>query len=296
MNLVGLRGGIGRLEEDGTVSELDVPHTSIAAFLSDYGGRAGMDRAIACGARDNRELGAADVASVLSRGSTVWGVGLNYLSKQLATGRERPAEPVLFSKAPSAFAGVGSPIFLPEAAPDCVDYEGEIAVIIGKLLHCSSEAEAADGIGGYLAANDVTARDVMRASGNPTIAKSFPSFGQLGSVVGWPEDPAALAAVTVTTSVDGELRQADDGSGMLIPAGELVALLSRYVVLQPGDVVLTGTPAGTGDETGCYLQPGNVVEVRVGDLPPLVTEVRATPTTLPVSIPHIGGLAEEMLS
>jgi len=279
MNLVGLRGGIGRLEEDGTVSELDVPHPSLARFLAEYGGRAAMDVAVACGVRDNRELGAAEPVSVLSPGSTVWGVGLNYLSKQIASGRERPAEPVLFTKTSSAFAGARSPTFLPEAAPECVDYEGEIAVIIGKQLHCSSEAEAAGGICGYLAANDVTARDIMRASGNPTIAKSFPGFGQLGSVVGWLDEPTALAAVTVTTFVDGELRQDDDGSGMLIPASELVALLSRYVVLQPGDVVLTGTPAGTGDETGSYLAPGNIVEVRVGVLPPLVTEVCATPTT-----------------
>lgn len=280
MNLVALAGGIGRLEQDGSVSELDLPHPSVASLLSEHGGRAATAAAAACGTRGS--LGLPDVtgASMLAPGAVVWGVGLNYRSKQVATGRPRPDEPVLFAKASSSFTGAGSPICVPAAAPDCVDYEGEIAVMIGTYLEAATVLEASEGIAGYLAANDVTARDVMRASGNPTLAKSFRGFGQLGCAMACVDGAAGLEAIAISTRVNGELRQQDDSDGMLLSVGELVALLSRYVLLRPGDVVLTGTPAGTGDETGRYLAPGDTVEVRVGTLPALVSDVTAPASRL----------------
>ena len=273
MILVALAGGIGRLERDGSVSELDLPHTSVAALLSEHGGRAAAEAAGACGTR--RNLGLQDISevSMLAPGAAVWGVGLNYRSKQLATGRPRPDVPVLFAKASSSFSGAGSPICVPAAAPDYVDYEGEIAVMIGSHLDGATVVEAAQGIAGYLAANDVTARDVMRVSGNPTLAKSFRGFGQLGCAMACVDGAAALEAIPLSTRVNGDLRQQDDSEGMFLSVSELVALLSRYVLLRPGDVVLTGTPAGTGDEMARYLSRGDTVEVEVGDLPPLVSEV-----------------------
>jgi 2-keto-4-pentenoate hydratase/2-oxohepta-3-ene-1,7-dioic acid hydratase in catechol pathway len=92
-------------------------------------------------------------------------------------------------------------------------------------------------------------------------------------------DPASLGGlddITVSTSVNGERRQADSSAGLLLGVGELLALISRYALLRPGDVVLTGTPAGTGDESATYLQPGDVVHVAIGDLPPLTSTVVAT--------------------
>lgn len=275
MNLVALKGGVGRLERDGSVSELDLPHPSVAALLSEHGGRAAADAAEACGTRGSIGLQDVTGVSMLAPGAAVWGVGLNYRSKQLATGRPRPEVPILFAKARSSFSGAGSPICVPAAAPECVDYEGEIAVMIGSHLDGATAREAAQGIAGYLAANDVTARDVMRASGNPTLAKSFRGFGQLGCAMACVDGAAALGTIPLSTWVNGDLRQQDDSDGMLLSVSELVSLLSRYVLLRPGDVVLTGTPAGTGDETGRYLVSGDRVEVKVGDLPALVSEVTA---------------------
>lgn len=273
MNLVALGGGIGRLEADGSVNELDTPYPSVAALVAANGGRRGLDVAGTSSVRSSAGFQEVEPASMLASGAVVWGVGLNYRSKQLATGRPRPDTPILFAKAASAFSGYGSPIRIPPAAPNFVDYEGEIAVMIGRRLHCATHAEVADSIVGYLAANDVTARDVMRSSGNPTLAKSFPGFGQLGCVMACVDDPGCLEAITLRTFVNGELRQQDDSGGMLTPVTELVALLSRYVMLLPGDLVLTGTPAGTGDEAGSYLRAGDRVEVRAGDLPALVSDV-----------------------
>lgn len=280
MNLVALPGGIGRLEQDGSVSELDLPHPSVASLLSEHGGPAAMDAAGACGTRGSLGLQEVTGASMLAPGAVVWGVGLNYRSKQLATGRPRPDEPVLFAKASSSFTGTGSPICVPAAAPECVDYEGEIAVMIGSHLDGATVLEAAEGVAGYLAANDVTARDVMRSSGNPTLAKSFRGFGQLGNAMACVHGAAALEAIPLSTRVNGDLRQQDDSDGMLLSVAELLALLSRYVLLRPGDVVLTGTPAGTGDETGRYLAPGDTVEVKVGNLPALVSDVTAPASRL----------------
>jgi len=280
MNLVALAGGVGRLEPDGSISELDLPQPSVAALLSEHGRRAGMEALESCAVRRRFPPGQAAEDSMLAAGASVWGVGMNYRSKQLATGRPQPDEPVLFVKAPSSFRGTGSPIAIPAAAPDCVDYEGEIAVMIGTSLHDAGLAEAGEGIAGYLAANDVTARDVMRRSGSPSIAKSFPGFGQLGSAMACVDDPGDVNGIPITTHVAGELRQEDTSDGMLIPIADLVSLLSRYVLLRPGDLVLTGTPAGTGDETGRYLAAGDTIEVRVGHLPPLVSNVIGPPARL----------------
>ena len=272
MKIVALVGGVGRLDGDGTVAQLDVPFPSLTAFL-----RAGLPltelarAAVLC--RVPREE--APVAPAAGAGSTVWGVGLNYRSKQIATGRDVPAHPVLFVKSAGSIAGADAPITLPQVS-SCVDYEGEIAVLVGAPLFEATEDEAARATIGFTAANDVTARDVMRWSGNPTLAKSFPNFGQIGSVVDV-VDAGLAETVTIEVDVNGERRQHDSSDGMLMGIAELVALLSTYTPLWPGDLVLTGTPAGTGDETQRYLGDGDVVSVTVGDLPPLLSAVAAAP-------------------
>lgn len=273
MNFVTLVGAVGRLEDDGSTSELELPHPSVAALLWEHGPRGGLKAIESCAVRRRFGPGEAPEASMLAAGATVWGVGMNYRSKQLVTGRPEPAEPVLFVKASSSFRGAGSPIAIPAEAPDCVDYEGEIAVMIGCYLHHAGEDEAGEAIAGYLAANDVTARDVMRRSGSPSIAKSFPGFGQLGCTMACVEGAADVDGVSIRTRVGDELRQDDSSDGMLVPIAELVARLSCYALLRPGDLILTGTPAGTGDETGRYLSAGDTVEVRVGGLPPLLSKV-----------------------
>jgi 2-keto-4-pentenoate hydratase/2-oxohepta-3-ene-1,7-dioic acid hydratase in catechol pathway len=277
MILIAVAGGLGRLEADGSVSVLDLPFPSVSALLSCLSTTTDHRGVLASlgGEAAQTSLAPDEVVflPMLSPEAVVWGIGMNYRSKQLATGRPEPQEPTLFVKAASCFGVPGAPILLPAVFPDCVDYEAEIAFMIGTYLHEASEAEAARGVAGYLAADDVTARDVMRRTGNPSLAKSFPGFGQLGCSMACVEDASDLDDIPIESYVGDELCQRDDSSGMILSVGELVALLSRYVMLRPGDIVLTGTPAGTGDESGRYLQPGDTVEVRVGQLPPLTSAV-----------------------
>jgi len=271
MRYVALEEGIGRLEEDGSVAVLDVA-TSLSSYLAD-GCRLDDLGSYAVVAR--REPADIVLGPLTRPGASTWGIGLNYHSKRLATGRSLPEHPVLFLKAPSARVGPGEPIRIPVTAPDFVDYEGEIAVIVGSPLFEASPMAAMAAVCAVTAANDVTARDVMRETGNPLLAKSYPGFAQLGSGAVDPGAAGGIGELALTTRVNGELRQTDRGDGMILPVAELLALLSRHVLLRPGDVVLTGTPAGTGDETTTYLAPGDVVEVEVAGLPALRSEVVA---------------------
>jgi 2-keto-4-pentenoate hydratase/2-oxohepta-3-ene-1,7-dioic acid hydratase in catechol pathway len=266
---VALTEGIGRLEADGSVAVLK-SSCSLADHLR-HGGRLRDLDTLPVGGRV--QLGEVESASLLHPGAAMWGVGLNYWSKQKVTGRDVPDFPTLFLKAAAAWARPGEPVRIPSSAPDCVDYEGELAVVIGQTLFEATASEASGAVSAITAANDVTARDVMRSTRNPTLAKSFPTFGQLSAAVLDPAAAGGLDTLELTTRVNGALRQADRGSGMIIGVGELLALFSRHVVLRPGDVVLTGTPAGTGEESATYLGPGDVVEVAVADLPVLRSEV-----------------------
>lgn len=269
MRYLALDRGIGRLEDDGSVAVLDHP-----AALADYlagGGRLGDLEKVPARERVRPEQVA--LGPLTRSSAAIWGIGLNYRSKQEATGRTLPEHPVLFLKSPSSVAAPGAPIRIPSEAPDQVDYEGEIAVIVGASLYDATPAEAARAACAITAANDVTARDVMRATRNPSLAKSQPGFGQLGSATTDPSAVGGFDEVTLRTRVNGEEVQTDVGAGMILRIPDLLSLLSRHVVLRPGDVVLTGTPAGTGDEDKTYLVHGDVVEVEVAGLPALRSTV-----------------------
>jgi 2-keto-4-pentenoate hydratase/2-oxohepta-3-ene-1,7-dioic acid hydratase in catechol pathway len=272
MKLVALQGAIGRIEGDGSLAELDLPFPDLAAYLAD--GRR-FDSLSAVAARRRMPAHDAPLGLAVAPRASVWGIGMNYRSKLVATGRTRQAEPVLFLKAPAAFGYPGDPIVLPARGSRAVDYEGEIAVLVGAPLYEASSGQAQAGVAAVAAANDVTARDVLARTGQPMLAKSYPGFGQLSGVFADVDSLGGPDHIELSTSVNGRLRQCDTSAGMLLGIADLLAHLSCHVVLRPGDVVLTGTPAGTGDETGTYLRPGDHLEVAVGDLPPLVSLVVA---------------------
>jgi 2-keto-4-pentenoate hydratase/2-oxohepta-3-ene-1,7-dioic acid hydratase in catechol pathway len=125
------------------------------------------------------------------------------------------------------------------------------------------------------AANDLSARDVMRATGSPTLAKSFPGCNPLGMSLATVDEFADRDRIGLSTWVNGELRQQDTTAGLIFSVPDLVARLSQYAALEPGDVVLTGTPAGTGQDRHCFLVPGDHVRVEVESVLPLETSVVA---------------------
>jgi 2-keto-4-pentenoate hydratase/2-oxohepta-3-ene-1,7-dioic acid hydratase in catechol pathway len=183
-------------------------------------------------------------------------VGRNYRDHAKELGNEVPKEPLLFLKPPSAIVRPGGAIELPPES-ERVEHEGELAVVVGRTLRRASRAEALAAILGVTAANDVTARDLQRRDVQFTRGKGFDTFCPIGAFV--ETAPGPLEALRVITRVDGVERQNGSVADMIWPVDELLAYVSRVMTLLPGDVLLTGTPAGVGP-----LTAGNVVEVEIG--------------------------------
>lgn len=196
-------------------------------------------------------------------------VGLNYRDHAAEIGAELPRVPRIYLTASSAVTGPGDDIPLPRIAQSAVDFEGEMAVIIGTPASDVPAAKAWSHVAGVTVANDVTARDVQDGSNpevagpNVGLAKAFDGFKPLG--------PALLTAgsaregkpMVLRTLVDGEVRQESTTAEMHFSAAELIARISSYTTLQRGDVILTGTPGGVGLADGRFLRAGQVVEVEL---------------------------------
>jgi 2-keto-4-pentenoate hydratase/2-oxohepta-3-ene-1,7-dioic acid hydratase in catechol pathway len=181
-------------------------------------------------------------------------VGRNYADHARELGNEVPAEPLIFLKPSSAIVGDGQPIILP-AVSNQVEHEGEIGVIVGSRLRTATPGQARRAIRGIVAANDVTARDLQRSDKQWTRAKGFDSFcpvGEEGRV------PHELGELTVVTRVNGTERQRGVAREMIFDIPAILSFISGIMTLEPGDLVLTGSPAGVGK-----LAPGDVVEVEV---------------------------------
>ncbi len=181
-------------------------------------------------------------------------VGRNYAAHAAELGNEVPKEPLLFLKPPSSIIRNGESIRLPSVSKQ-VEYEGEIGVIVGKRLRNAGTDEARGAIGGIVAANDVTARDLQKSDGQWTRAKGFDTFCAVGDVAAVPAD---LSSLTVTTRVNGGVRQQGSATDMVFDLPTILSYISRIMTLEVGDLVLTGTPEGVGT-----LAPGDVVEVEI---------------------------------
>ncbi len=202
-------------------------------------------------------------------------VARNYAAHAAESGSEPPAEPVLFLKAPSAVVGPGDEIRLP-AASEAVDYEGELAVVVGRSLFEVDEAEALSGVAGYCVANDVSARDFQGTRGQHFIGKSCDTFAPLGPLLVTPEEVGDPQSLSLETRLSGEVVQAASTKEMIFPVARLLAFASRLMTLEPGDVLLTGTPAGVGRSRvpPRFLRPGDVVEVTIERIGTLRNHVR----------------------
>jgi len=189
----------------------------------------------------------------VTRPSKIVCVGRNYAEHARELGNEVPDRPMLFLKPPSALVGPGDPILLPGASSR-VEHEAEIAVVVGRRLRFVSPEEAEAGIGAVACANDVTARDLQKTDNQWARAKGFDSFCPVGPAV------AGLdwRALEVIGRVNGRERQRGRSADMVFPIPVLLSYISGVMTLEPGDLVLTGTPAGTGP-----LQEGDVVEVEI---------------------------------
>lgn len=189
-------------------------------------------------------------------------LGLNYRAHAAETGLKLPAEPLVFFKATTALCGPGDPIMLPSEYPDKVDYEAELAIVIGRWARNVPEERADEVILGYTAANDVSNRAVQFIDGQWARAKSHDTFCPVGPAIVTDLDADNLA---ISCRLDGEVLQASNTSDMIFPVRRIVSYLSRYFTLLPGTLILTGTPGGVGfmRKPPVFLRPGQLVEVDI---------------------------------
>lgn len=190
----------------------------------------------------------------IARPSKIVCVGRNYAEHARELGNDVPAEPLFFLKPPSSLVPGGAPIVLP-ALSNRVEFEGEIGLVVGHTLSNASESEAAAAVSAILAVNDVTARDLQLSDAQWTRAKGFDTFCPVGVPHAPPDD---LATLSVVTRVNGAERQRASASQMVFTIPFLLAYISRVMTLEPGDLMLTGTPVGVGT-----LHPGDDVEVEL---------------------------------
>jgi 2-keto-4-pentenoate hydratase/2-oxohepta-3-ene-1,7-dioic acid hydratase in catechol pathway len=207
------------------------------------------------------------LAPVLPR-SKVIGIGRNYRAHAAELGNEVPDEPLFFIKPNTSVCGPGDPIAYPPQTKD-LHYEGELAVVIGRICRDVPPEQATDVIHGYTIGNDVTARDLQRSDVQFTRAKGFDTFCPLGPWIETDLDPQHfIDGVPIQTHLNGELVQDGSTADMVFDIPTLVAHVSSVMTLLPGDVILTGTPEGVGP-----MEVGDEVEVSVAGLGSLTNKV-----------------------
>jgi acylpyruvate hydrolase len=190
------------------------------------------------------DLGDLDLAPAVSGGKVVC-VGHNFTSHILELGHGLPERPNVFSKFPEALVGPNDDIHL-DVASDAWDWEAELAVVIGTAVRWADRETAARAIAGYSVANDVSARDWQRRASQWLLGKTFEATTPLGPWIVTPDEVDPAAGLEISCSIDGVTKQQSTTADLLFDAPSLIAYVSQVVTLQPGDVILTGTPGGVG--------------------------------------------------
>ena len=192
-------------------------------------------------------------------------IGLNYKAHAAEFDKALPEEPMIFMKPSTSVIGPGGEIVYPSHMSRRVDYEGELALVVGRTAKGVAVADAADYILGYTCFNDVTARDLQGKDGQFTRAKGFDTFSPIGP---WVETEMDTANAKIETFLNGEKRQGSSTADMIFNVHELLSFVSNVMTLLPGDVIATGTPSGVGK-----MKPGDEVEVRIEGIGSLVNKV-----------------------
>ncbi len=210
----------------------------------------------------------------------ILGIGMNYhdaVAEAQAAGVVLPADTIWFGRPAGALCGPSDPVWFPRGCDD-LDYEGELVIVIGKRCHGLTAEQARNAIGGYAVGNDVTMR--RRAFRSPVLGKYYDNQAPVGPVVVTADEIADPQALGVRTWLNGELRQSGNTAGMLMDCAAIVAALSQVMILDPGDIIFTGTPAGIGGLAAPprFLRPGDVVRVEVDGIGSIENQVVATPS------------------
>ncbi|GAA2100810.1 fumarylacetoacetate hydrolase family protein [Actinomadura alba] len=258
-----------RVEDDHAV-ELDA--TDVGALLAEPGWRE-----LAAGPGVARHaLEAARYAPVVPRPGKILCVGLNYRTHILEMGRELPKYPTLFAKFPEALVGPYDDVVLP-GVTEALDWEAELAVVIGATVRHADAERAGSAIAGYSVINDVTARDYQNRTLQWLQGKTFEATTPFGPVLATPDELPGNLSLELSCVVDGETVQRADTSDLVFGPAELVSYISAILTLRPGDVIATGTPGGVGHarKPPRYLSDGAKLGTRVDGIGELANTVRA---------------------
>lgn len=278
--------GLGLVEGD-TIRVLATGEDVPSALLQLYSSLPEERRSIAQDASTGRQLVLSEVKllpPVPDRRGAVLCVGKNYYAHakeffssgfDSSAKEEVPSEPVIFAKAGSSLSGQGDAINSALDPTSTVDYEGELAIIIGSTAHRVSKSDAWNVIFGYTICNDVTSRELQKRHNQWLIGKSLDTFGPLGPFVVTADEMGDVTAQKLVTRVNGEVRQDAPISDLIFDIPTLIETLTRTMTLQPGDIIATGTPVGVGIgyNPPKYLKPGDVVEVEISGIGTLTNPV-----------------------
>ena len=258
------------------VSALEVPATTVSALLEILDGD-GLRELEVRAAETSERIPLTDVTlhAPITDPQKIICLGLNYRDHAEETGQEIPTAPMWFAKFANSLTGSGADIVLPAAHAEYVDYEAELALVIGRRAKNVSAEEALDHIAGAMPFNDVSARDLQMQNPLWTSGKAIDTFAPCGPALVTLEEIDDLGLLGLRTRVNGELLQQGTTANLIFAPAEVVAWLSRTMTLLPGDIIATGTPAGVGVAQGRFLKDGDTVEVEIDGLGTLVNPVRS---------------------
>jgi 2-keto-4-pentenoate hydratase/2-oxohepta-3-ene-1,7-dioic acid hydratase in catechol pathway len=234
----------------------------------------------ALAAPDAIPLADAKLSSPILRPSKIICIGLNYMDHIRETGLSEPARPLVFAKFLSSLSGPGDPVSWPVGLTEQVDWEAELAAVVGRRLRNVKVDDALEGIFGYTAANDVSARDLQFGDEQWVRGKSLDTFCPVGPSLVTADEFGDPESKDIFCRVNGEVKQTSNTAEMIFGVAELVSFLSENFTLEPGDLILTGTPWGVGGfaDPPAYLGAGDTVEVEVEGI-----GVLSNPVTGPVT-------------
>jgi len=266
VRLVSFEGGFGRVEDDAVIPM----GPSLVDWLA-FG-----TQGVATAAP--RPLAEVRLLAPVPRPGKIICVGLNYRDHARETGQAIPTEPVLFSKYANSVVGPGADVVVPPEA-EKVDYEAELAVVIGRRASVVSTADALAHVAGYACANDVSSRSLQFLSGQWLLGKAIDTFLPLGPYLVTADEVPDPQALGIRCLVNDELLQSSNTGQMVFGVAELVSYASRTITLEPGDLLVTGTPSGVGmaADPPRFLGPGDRMRVEIDGLGQLDNTVRARP-------------------
>jgi 2,4-didehydro-3-deoxy-L-rhamnonate hydrolase len=236
-----------------------------AAFFA-TNGLSRVRRALAAGNLPQIDLGDQRIGAPIARPGSIYAVGLNYKDHAAEAGMEIPAEPLFFNKAPNTVVGPTDDIIMPRGAAK-LDWEAEVGIVIeSRSSYLPDEAAAAEVIAGYVAVNDVTERSwQLDRAGQWVKGKSFPTSNPTGPWLITPDD-IQPGCPGIRLDVNGKNAQHGNTADMVFPPTYLIWYLSQFLALEPGDLVITGTPTGVGWGSDTFLSVGDVIDLEIDGL------------------------------